>query len=93
MSTWYTQQSETITINVYVQPGAKQTQIAGVHGDAIKIRLASVPIEGRANEALLKYVAQLFDVPQRQVALKRGHKSRHKTIVIDGSKIDPLTFF
>ncbi|MDD1443832.1 DUF167 domain-containing protein, partial [Dolichospermum sp. ST_sed3] len=62
---------------------------SGSHGDALKIRLASQPIDGRANGALLKYVAQLFDVPVRQVALKSGDKSRNKIVIVRGSKINP----
>lgn len=84
MGVWYTREGDTLIINVYVQPGAKRTEIVGLHGDELKIRLASVPIDGRANDALLKYVSQLFDVPVRQVELKRGAKSRHKKIVITG---------
>lgn len=85
---WYKQENDIVMINVYVQPGAKRTEIAGLHGDALKIRLASPPIDGRANDALLKYIAQLLNVPLRQVELKRGDKSRHKKIVVIGSKID-----
>jgi len=87
---WYKQENDTVIIHVYVQPGAKRTEIAGLHGEALKIRLASPPIDGRANEMLLKYLAQLFNVPLRQIELKRGDKSRHKTIAIRGSNIDPL---
>lgn len=90
MGVWYRRENDIVTVNIYVQPGAKHTEVAGFHGDAIKIRLASPPIDGRANDALLKYVAQLFDVPLRQVELQRGNKSRHKKVAIVGSKIEPL---
>ncbi len=86
---WYKGDTEQITINLYIQPGAKHTEIAGFHGEALKIRLHAPPIEGRANEALLKFIAQIFAVPTRQVVLKRGDKSRHKTLIITGSRIDP----
>jgi len=86
---WYKQENDSVIINIYVQPGAKRTEIAGLHGDALKIRLASPPIDGRANDMLLKYIALLFNVPLRQVELKRGNKSRHKKIAIIGSKIEP----
>ena len=86
---WYKQEKDTVIIQVYIQPGAKRTEIAGLHGEALKIRLASPPIEGRANDMLIKYIAVLFNVPIRQVELKRGDKSRHKKIAIQGSNIDP----
>lgn len=89
MTHWYNQNATELTVNIYVQPGAKRSEVAGLHGDSLKIRLISPPIEGRANQALLKYMATLFDVPLRQVTLKRGDKSRHKVVVISGSKIDP----
>lgn len=89
MRVWYKRENDTVIVNIYVQPNAKRTEMVGFHGDALKIRLASQPIDGRANDALLKYVAQLFDVPLRQVELHRGDKSRHKKIAIIGSKIEP----
>lgn len=86
---WYRQHADGLVLTLHVQPGAKQTQIIGLHGDALKIKLAAPPIEGRANEALLKFIAKVFDVSLRQVELKLGSQSRHKTVVISGSKIDP----
>jgi hypothetical protein len=89
MAAWYRRQGEVITLTLHVQPGAKHSNIAGLHGDALKIRLAAPPIEGRANEALLKYLAELFGVPIRQIELKQGAQSRHKVVVISGSARNP----
>lgn len=86
---WYRRSDDVITLTLHVQPGAKRSEITGLHGDALKLKLAAPPIEGRANEALLKYIGGLFDVPLRQVELKQGGQSRHKVIAITGSKIDP----
>jgi hypothetical protein len=89
MAAWYRRNGETITLTLHVQPGAKRSEIAGLHGEALKIRLAAPPVEGRANEALLKFIAELFAVPQRQVELKQGAQSRHKVVAIIGSKVEP----
>jgi len=89
MTDWYRRSGEVITLTLHVQPGAKRSEIAGLHGEALKLRLAAPPIEGRANEALLKFIAGLFDVPVRQVELKQGGQSRHKVVAITGSKIEP----
>lgn len=89
MPDWYRRNVDVITLTLHVQPAAKRSGIAGLHGDALKIRLAAPPIEGRANEALLKFVAALFDVPLRQVELKQGGQSRRKVVAITGSNIDP----
>lgn len=86
---WYVCEGDTIVVHVYVQPGAKRTEIVGFFGNALKIRLASPPIDGRANVALVKFIAKLFDVPIRQIEFKRGDKSRYKTIAIRGSAIEP----
>lgn len=89
MSEWYRRNGDVLTLTLHIQPGAKRTETAGLHGEALKIRLAAPPIEGRANEALLKFIAESFDVPLRQVELKQGGQSRHKVVVVSGSRIAP----
>ena len=71
-----------ITLTIHVQPGAKRTEVAGVHGDALKIRVASPPVEGKANEELRRFLAEAFAVPQRNVTLVRGEAGRRKTVRI-----------
>lgn len=89
MSDWYRRDGGSLSLTLHVQPGAKRTEIAGLHGEALKIRLAAPPIEGRANEALLRFIADTFDVPLRQVELKQGGQSRHKVVMVTGSKVAP----
>ncbi len=89
MSNWYRRNGDVLTLTLHIQPGAKRTDVAGLHGEALKIRLAAPPIEGRANEALLKFIAEAFGVPLRQVELKQGGQSRHKVVAITGSKVEP----
>jgi uncharacterized protein len=89
MVVWYSCNADRITLSLHVQPGAKQTSIAGLHGDALKIRLAAPPIEGRANEALLRYIADFFQVPLRNVELVKGEQSRQKRVAVHGSKVLP----
>ncbi|PJD94956.1 MAG: YggU family protein [Legionella sp.] len=86
---WYEYKNDVIRLNLYIQPGAKSNEISGLHDGALKIRLNAPPIEGRANEALIKYLAKCFDVPSKQIKLIRGEKSRRKTFEITGSLIDP----
>lgn len=89
MPDWYRQDGAAITLTLHVQPGAKRSELAGLHGEALKIRLAAPPLEGRANDALLKLIAELFEVPLRQVTLKQGGQSRHKVVEVVGSRIAP----
>jgi len=90
MANWYHIQGDCITLILHVQPGAKQTEVTGLHGDALKIRLAAPAQEGRANDALLHFIADIFKVPQRNVILKQGEQSRHKRVEIRGSALDPI---
>ena len=90
---WYQKTDDIITLTIYVQPGAKHNEIIGMHGDALKIKLATPPIDGRANKALVRYIARLFEVPLSQITLKRGAKSRHKIIEVSASQIVPEILF
>ncbi|RFC33249.1 MAG: hypothetical protein DID92_2727744981 [Candidatus Nitrotoga sp. SPKER] len=85
---WYRHEGDVITLMLYVQPGAKRSEVIGLHGDALKIRLAAPPIEGRANEALLRFIAGSFNVPLRNVKLKQGTLSRHKIVLVNNSKLN-----
>ena len=89
MPGWYRCSDDLITLNVHVQPNARRNAVDGLHGEALKIRLAAPPLEGRANAALRKFVAQLFSVPLQQVELKKGVQSRYKVLTISGSDIHP----
>jgi len=78
-----------ITLEVHAQPGAKRTEFAGIHGGCLKIRLAASAIEGRANEALVAFLAENFGVPRRNVTLVRGETGRAKTLRIAAPKARP----
>ena len=91
MTAWHRNEGGGIVLTLHVQPGAKRSEVAGLHGDALKIRLAAPPIEGRANEALLRFIAELFAVPLRNVELLRGAQSRHKMVKVTGSAVAPET--
>jgi len=91
MPQWFHDSGDCLTLILHVQPGAKKTAVAGLHGDALKIRLAAPPVEGRANEALLRFIADFFHVPLRDVQLKQGEQSRHKRVEVRGSLVDPAS--
>jgi uncharacterized protein (TIGR00251 family) len=69
-------------LDVHAQPGARRTEVAGTHGDTLKIRLAAPAIDGKANAELLRFLADAFGVPQRNVTLVRGEVGRRKTVRI-----------
>lgn len=72
------------TLELHVQPGAKRTEVAGMHGERIKIRLAAPPADGRANAALIEFLAEAFGVARRDVTILSGMKSRDKRVLIEG---------
>ena len=76
-----------VTLTLQVQPGARRTEIAGLHGGALKIRLAERALEGRANAALIAFIAGLFEVPLRQVSLLQGETSRHKVVAVQAENL------
>ena len=73
-----------LQITVHVQPGAKTTSCAGVHGDALKIRLHAPPVDGKANEELVALVARHFGCSKSAVRIKSGAASRLKRVQVDG---------
>jgi uncharacterized protein (TIGR00251 family) len=72
----------TLVLELHVQPGASRTEVAGTHGDALKVRLAAPPVDGKANAELLRFLAEAFGVPRRDVTLLRGESSRAKVVRI-----------
>jgi uncharacterized protein (TIGR00251 family) len=76
-------------LTLHVQPGASRTEYAGVHGDAHKIRLAARAVDGRANEALIAFLADAFGVPRRDVAIASGASSRRKIVRISSPSKRP----
>ncbi len=79
-------------LTVHVQPGAKTTACAGIHGDALKIRLAAPPVDGKANQALIAWLSQTLGCPQNHIELIRGQTHRRKTLCIDaGNRTDEIS--
>jgi len=73
-----------VTFKVRVQPRASRTELAGEHGDALKVRLAAPPVDGKANEACRRFLAGLLDVPLNAVEIIGGESSRDKRIRVRG---------
>jgi uncharacterized protein (TIGR00251 family) len=69
---------------VRVQPRASRTELAGRHGDALKVRLAAPPVDGAANEALVRFLAERLDVSRSAVRLETGTTARTKVLAVTG---------
>jgi uncharacterized protein len=72
-----------VVLDLHVQPGAARTEFAGTHGERIKLRLSARAIDGKANEALVEFLAGHYGVPRRSVRIASGLKSRDKRVVIE----------
>lgn len=74
-----------LVLTLHIQPGAKQTGFVGPHGDAMKIRLAAPPVDGKANAALCAFLAEFCGVPKSSVTLLSGETSRAKRVKLEGA--------
>lgn len=94
MSDWFRLAGDgRITLTLHIQPGAKKTEFAGRHGDALKIRLAAPPVDGKANEALIRFIADALKLPKSAVNLKSGLSSRRKVLEINGTTVEAVGRF
>jgi len=69
---------------VRVVPRASLTEVVGRHSDAVRIRVAAPPVDGAANDALVRFLAKRLDVPRAAVRIIRGDTSPRKTVTIEG---------
>jgi uncharacterized protein (TIGR00251 family) len=76
-----------VILELYVQPGAKRSEFAGEYDGRLRLKLAAPPVEGKANEALIAFLADHFNVPKRNVRIAAGLRSRRKRVVIEGAPL------
>ena len=76
-----------LRFNVRVQPRASANAVVGMQGDTLRVRLQAPPVDGAANEALVRFLAEALEVPRRQVRIVAGAASRNKVVEVDD--LDP----
>jgi uncharacterized protein (TIGR00251 family) len=76
--------SKAVRIDIYVQPRASRTMLAGTHDGCVKIRLAAPPVDGAANAALIEFIAARLGIAKSCVRIVAGHSGRRKVVAIDG---------
>jgi uncharacterized protein len=86
IESWYRcdEDRDLLTLLLHVQPNAKRTEVAGVHGGRLKVRIAAPAVEGKANELLVVFLADTLDLPGGRVMIRRGSHGRTKTVEIYG---------
>lgn len=73
---------EDLILRIHAQPGAARSGLAGLHGDALKVRLQAPPVDGRANAELCRFIAELFQVKRQDVRIISGETGRQKRVCI-----------
>jgi uncharacterized protein (TIGR00251 family) len=90
VASWYRRAADgVLSIAVHAQPGAKRTEVAGLHGNALRIRIAAPALEDRANAALVELIAKRLGVAKRDVKIASGEKSREKRVEVRGCAVEP----
>jgi hypothetical protein len=73
-----------VIFHIHVVPKSAKNECAGIQGDAIKLKITAPPVEGQANDACIRFLSDLLSVKKNQVTIISGHKSRKKTVAIQG---------
>ena len=81
---WLEEKNGYIYIHIHVQPRASKNQIVGIHGDSLKVRLTSPPVEGAANSLLVEFIGKKLGIAKSKIEIVAGEKSRHKTLRVEG---------
>lgn len=81
---WLSEDAAGVLIRVHLQPRARRTAVCGEHGGRLKVAIAAPPLEGRANDALIEWLAAKLGLPRRQLRLIAGQRSRDKTLRAEG---------
>ncbi len=78
------------TLKLRIVPNAKRNEVVGEYGDAVKVKVAAPAVDGKANGALLEFLAEKLGVSARAVSLLMGDKSRDKVVSVEGIESDEL---
>jgi uncharacterized protein (TIGR00251 family) len=86
---WWRVQGDTLVLDLHVQPGASRTEVAGLHGGRLKVRVAARAIDGGANQALIEFLAERLGAAKRDVIIESGETSRQKRVRVRGARVAP----
>lgn len=84
----FTATADGVRIRVRVQPRASRSEIVGLHGAELKVRITAPPADGAANAALVRFLARSLDVPASAVTIVSGHRARSKLIEVSGVTVE-----
>ena len=90
---WYRRTQGGWLLQVHAQPGARTSGVAGLHGEALKIRVAAPAVDGKANAALIAFIARELGIAKRMVSVEQGASSREKTLRVSDTAVHPASLF
>ena len=79
-----------VILKVLVQPRASKNEVVGIHGDCLKIRVTSPPVEGKANKRLCEFLSQLIGIGKRHIEIIGGQRARVKQVRVSGSNLEEV---
>ncbi len=80
--------SEGVIISLYIQPNASKTEIIGEHNGSLKLKIKAPPVDGKANEEVLRFLSKALQVSKSQLELLKGDKSREKKVLVRNADPD-----
>ncbi|HIF51126.1 MAG TPA: YggU family protein [Thiotrichaceae bacterium] len=89
---FYQWQNKDLLLKLHVQPRAKENSITGIHGEMLKLKIKSPPVDNKANKEIVSYLAKEFNVTKSSVELISGQISRDKRFLIKEAKVFPKWF-
>jgi hypothetical protein len=81
---WLRETAAGVLVLLHLQPGARRTVLVGEHGGRLKIAVQAPPVQGRANEAVVEWLAERLDVKRQDIRITSGQQSRDKTLLVAG---------
>ena len=82
---WYKQNKNNLTINIYVVPRSSRSEIVGIYNNYLKIKLKSPPVDNAANEELIRFLADALKIPKKNIEIISGFKQKKKTISVNNT--------
>lgn len=82
--------TDSVLVSVHVQPRASRNAICGLHDGTLKVAITTPPVDGKANQAVVKFLAKALNIPKRDVIIHSGKTSRRKVLLITGKSIEDI---
>lgn len=86
--TWIAETNDGVVLSLHCQPGAKASRVVGLHNDRLKLQVQAPPLENRANDALVAWLADQLSLPRKRIEILTGQTSRQKRVLVRGATLE-----